>query len=340
MARISGLGCFFLVALRLVIGWHFAVEGVWKIRTHQIGKTSTNTPWTSEGFFHEAYGPIGDWYRQRLEIGDEQALSQFKSKNTNNRITAESVWIDYFSRFDSHYFLSSNQHAACQKVFDVQFALLGYWLQGVSAPIVKRQFVWGTADVPTTFPVQLAEYDAKQREIAEIKGSEQTNFNKDVDSIRLRTLKTESARIVNDIVTEFDLRTKAMKRDVEEAAKLTPEQLKLGPVPEPAAPGKPIDKLDTFTMWMQAVLGGFLLIGLCTRMSSLVLAGFLLQVVMLTPALPWVSPPPGTLGHYMYVDMHVIELVGLLALATIPTGRWFGMDALFCRKRRVISPTV
>ena len=39
------------------------------------------------------------------------------------------------------------------------------------------------------------------------------------------------------------------------------------------------------TMWMQAVLGGFLLIGLCTRMSSLVLAGFLLQVVMLTPAL-------------------------------------------------------
>jgi hypothetical protein len=32
MARISGLGCFFLVALRLVIGWHFAVEGVWKIR--------------------------------------------------------------------------------------------------------------------------------------------------------------------------------------------------------------------------------------------------------------------------------------------------------------------
>jgi uncharacterized membrane protein YphA (DoxX/SURF4 family) len=340
MVRISGLGCFFLVALRLVIGWHFAVEGVWKIRTHQIGKTSTNTPWTSEGFFREACGPVGEWYRKQMGIGDKAALSRFKRENAENPIPAETEWIHYFSRFASHYSLTSDQRAACQKVFDVQLASLGDWLRGESAPIVKRQFVWGTADVPTTFPAQSDEYEAKQREIAEIQASEQTNFNKDVDRTRLRTLKTEAARILNDIVAEYDIRTKAMRKDLEENAKLTPEQLKLGSVAEPAVPPRIIDKLDTLTMWMQAVFGGFLLIGLCTRLSSLVLAGFLLQVVILTPALPWVSPPPGTVGHYLYVDMHVIEMVALLALAAIPTGRWFGLDALFCRKRRITAPTV
>ena len=190
MARISGLGCFFLVAFRLVIGWHFAVEGVWKIRTHQIGKTSTNPSWTSEGFFREAYGPIGEWYRKRLEIGDEQALYRFKRGDAEKPIPAETEWIHYFSGFASHYSLNSDQTAAaCQKVFDVQLTSLGDWLRGESAPIVKRQFVWGTADVPTTFPAQSAEFDAKQREIAQIQASEQTKFNKDVDRTRLRDTK-------------------------------------------------------------------------------------------------------------------------------------------------------
>ena len=49
------------------------------------------------------------------------------------------------------------------------------------------------------------------------------------------------------------------------------------------------------------------------------------------------------MGHYLLVDMHVIEMVALLALAAIPTGKWFGLDALTgCRRKRrgkvVISP--
>jgi uncharacterized membrane protein YphA (DoxX/SURF4 family) len=339
MPRISGLSCFFLIALRLVIGWHFAVEGLWKIRTHQIGKTSTNTPWTSEGFFREVYGPYADWYRQHLGISDEWKIAMFRNENPKLGFPARSDWWGYFfsSRdgFAKHYQLTEEQTAACRTVLERHLLLLDNWLEGDAgaAPIVKMPVVWGTADVPLTVKARIVEYDAKQREIQEIQASEQTNFNKDVDRARLRTLKTEAARILNDIVTEYDVRTKAMKKDVEEAAKLTPEQLKLGPVPEPPKPARLIDKLDTLTMWMQAVLGGFLLIGLWTRLSSLVLAGFLAQVVLLAPALPWVSPPPGTVGHYLYVDMHAIEFVALMALATIPTGRWFGLDALFCRAR-------
>ena len=44
MTRINGWACFFLVSLRLAIGWHFFIEGLHKIHTHQIGKTATSKP--------------------------------------------------------------------------------------------------------------------------------------------------------------------------------------------------------------------------------------------------------------------------------------------------------
>src|SRR5204863_3882035 len=188
------------------------------------------------------------------------------------------------------------------------------------------------AEVPMTLTAQLSDYEAKKREIREIQQSEQTAFNKDVDRARLRTLKMESARILNEIVAEVDRRTADMKTAVMSAAALTDEQKKAGPVPEPPPPSRRIEKLDKVTMWLQAVLGAFLLVGLVTRLSSLALAGFLLQVVLIIPALPSASPPPGEMGHYLFVDMHVIEMVALLVLATIPTGKWFGLDALLTRR--------
>ena len=36
----------------------------------------------------------------------------------------------------------------------------------------------------------------------------------------------------------------------------------------------------------------------------------------------------GAVGHYLYVNLYTIELFALLALAAIPTGRWFGIDSL------------
>src|SRR5262245_9688308 len=52
--RISGFARFFLIALRLAIGWHCFVEGMEKF----------NTPgWTSETYLREATGPLKDHYR-------------------------------------------------------------------------------------------------------------------------------------------------------------------------------------------------------------------------------------------------------------------------------------
>jgi hypothetical protein len=37
---------------------------------------------------------------------------------------------------------------------------------------------------------------------------------------------------------------------------------------------------------------------------------------------------PGDPGHYLYVNKELVECLAALVLATIPTGRWLGLDAL------------
>src|SRR5207244_1860430 len=111
MTRISGLTCFLLVTLRLVIGWHFLVEGVHKIHSHQIGKTATNTPWTSEGFFREGIGPAAPYFRQLLGDPDQQALARLKPDNDQFSPALATDWQNYLDRFTAFYGLSDDQKA-------------------------------------------------------------------------------------------------------------------------------------------------------------------------------------------------------------------------------------
>src|SRR5205823_6116948 len=63
---------FFLLALRLAIGWHFLFEGLHKIQSHYVGPTDANRPFTSEPYFAAAEGPLGDVMRRKY-LGDLDA---------------------------------------------------------------------------------------------------------------------------------------------------------------------------------------------------------------------------------------------------------------------------
>src|SRR3954468_6640747 len=109
MTRISGLACFFLVALRLAVGWHFLVEGGHKLKTHYEGKTSWNDPWTGEGFFKEGIGPAAPYARQSLHLDDRDALARLKAEEHRLPDAVNAEWDDYFARFAAHYDLSEQQ---------------------------------------------------------------------------------------------------------------------------------------------------------------------------------------------------------------------------------------
>ncbi|HEY1192223.1 MAG TPA: DoxX family protein [Gemmata sp.] len=55
---------FFLLALRLAIGWHFMFEGFHKIHSHYTGPTDTNRVFSSEPYFKVAPGPLGAMMRK------------------------------------------------------------------------------------------------------------------------------------------------------------------------------------------------------------------------------------------------------------------------------------
>lgn len=335
--RISGLACLLLVVLRLAIGWHFLVEGVWKIRTHLTGPTATNVPWTGEPFFREGAGPIADWYRQSLGISDDAILNRFQFIQDSELVVAEKEWTNYLAELSKHYGLTEDQRMDVQKVFSEHRDPMAAWIQSKTKPVTPKSVAWGSVDVPQTVAQRLETYDSRKAELQEIQRSEQPTFNKPVNSARVRALKTESARILNELNAELEAREAAMKKAVIDAAHLTEDQKKLGSMPEKK--NNWMKRLDQMTMWMQAILGGFLVLGLQTRLAAAVLAAFLLQVVLIAPALPFASPAPGDPGHYLIVDMHVIEMLALLVLAAIPTGRWFGLDALTCRRSgRLIEP--
>jgi uncharacterized membrane protein YphA (DoxX/SURF4 family) len=325
MTRINGLACFFLIALRLAIGWHFLVEGVHKVKTHWDGPTSTNTPWTGAGFFKEGIGPAAPYARHYLHLDDADALARLKADDHILPGPVNAEWDDYYARFNLHYSLSKDQERdAAAKVNDAKKKTAD-WLAGDVRTEVKKVVVWGTETVTQTVPERLKEYEAKANEAADAVSRRLPEFNADVEKVHLRTLKADANRILTDLLNDLDGRTAEMKKSLAEV--LTAQQREKGPVPDVPA-RKPIEWLDRATMWSHVALGACLLLGLFSRLASFLLAMFLLSVTLIAPALPYAPTPPGAIGFYLYVNLYVIEMIALLALAFMPTGRWFGLDSL------------
>lgn len=119
---------------------------------------------------------------------------------------------------------------------------------------------------------------------------------------------------------EADLKAEARKL-------LTQDQLMMGAVPEPMTAMR---RIDLMTMWSLTILGGLLIVGLFSRVSAIGAAGLLLSFYLAVPPWPGVPEAPGP-EHSLIINKNLIEVVALLAVAAMPTGRWFGIDAMVRR---------
>ncbi|WP_437187045.1 DoxX family protein [Planctomicrobium sp. SH668] len=106
---------------------------------------------------------------------------------------------------------------------------------------------------------------------------------------------------------------------------LTPEQLKIGVMP---ALDSPLARSDKQVMWGLIVLGVMLIIGLGTRVAAVLGAVMLMMFYMVMPPWPGIPVVPGP-EHALIVNKNMIEAIALIAIASLPTGAWFGVDALF-----------
>ncbi len=113
---------------------------------------------------------------------------------------------------------------------------------------------------------------------------------------------------------------------------LSVEQLAAGPVPSASSP---IRSINLRTMWGLTIFGLLLMLGLFTRLSALGGAALLSLFYLAMPPWPGVQEIP-SIDHNLYVNKVFVEMLALLAIAALPSGKWFGLDAaisvLFMRR--------
>src|SRR3954454_11558174 len=81
------LKVFFLLALRLAIGWHFLFEGLHKVHSHYVGPSETNRPFTSEVYFTAGEGPLAKAMREKIGDPEKQIEAKLTPQNAD-KLTA------------------------------------------------------------------------------------------------------------------------------------------------------------------------------------------------------------------------------------------------------------
>jgi uncharacterized membrane protein YphA (DoxX/SURF4 family) len=109
----------------------------------------------------------------------------------------------------------------------------------------------------------------------------------------------------------------------------TPDQQKIaGPL---VVEWTSLDVLNHLTIFGLIAMGLCLMAGFLTPLAALSAAAFLAMIYLSMPPWPGLPPNPKAEGHYLIVSKNLIELIACLVIATTPSGRWIGLDALFRR---------
>jgi uncharacterized membrane protein YphA (DoxX/SURF4 family) len=351
---------FFLILLRLAIGWHFLAEGYHKLEGYWHGPTETvvgkSKPFSSAGYFREGTGPLAQYIRQQVGDPDKEALQLL---TTNPNISEPLIqgdgdftnewreyikekmppllaqeWGDYLLRFCDYYNLNDEQRKkAEQALTKTEDAAVG-WL--TRKEVDDKNFKAKTQEGRLPTPTRLALYKDKLAELTESKHSLLVSMGSDAESVRLHDVKADAVRLRVGLLNDLDGYTQDLRKDLEKlptaeqktAAEKKEAESKIKP-PQPGPPANQMQKwIDLSTMYGLTVLGACLVLGLFSRTAAVLSAGFLLTTYLCFPPFPWLPAAPNNEGYYLFVNKNLIEMLALLVLATTASGRWFGLDAL------------
>ncbi|HEX4129319.1 MAG TPA: hypothetical protein VHZ24_04700 [Pirellulales bacterium] len=305
--NISLLSMAALVLLRISIGWHFLYAGLDKL---------TSSHFTSAGFLGQAKGPLAekfhdlvpDWDgRERfgafeVKIGDERIPADEHRRDAIN-ITYDRLaqkLHDYEEAFEHHYRLTPQQAEAVEKAYDQRKAELKNLLTEKATDIENYFHDLGRLEA------------ARERKNAAVPFEQKRAWDAQTG---LRASLTSWERELDRIQTELAADLHAL---------LDPVQQKQGDLPRPLADWFTTDHIITYT---NIAIGLCLMLGLFTRLAALGGAVFLASIVLASPDWPGLyPPPPPSAGRTLVVGKEFIEMIALFALATLPVGRWAGLD--------------
>ena len=302
------------MALRLTIGWHFFYEGVWKI-TNADEFSATPFLTMSKGPFAPLFYAMVPDLDGRTRLATEPVADAKKAEE--GWVTSPvylQAWTEAKNKFLSRTRLNEEQKQAVEDKFVQYEASLEEFMTDNQEDIK-------------------AHFGALDRFIARKKsGKNNAAHEKKRIWDEQMKLRGEADGWLSDLDAMGDEMSLAffnvLDEDQQRRAKVPvvvtgPEKL---PVPLPFVKSR-TQFLDLSVTYGLTAIGLCLLLGFCNRLACLGGGAFLISVLMTQPPWPQIYPPaPAVVGHALVVDKNFVEMVAIFALATLPVGRWAGLD--------------
>ncbi len=308
---------FFLIALRVAIGWHCFVEGMEKVST---------PTWSSEGYLRESIGPFsgifrgvaGDRLLESLDLGEADSFPA----------SLEQTWLVHMSAFAGHYELTDEQRERAKGIFEQRKQ------DTVTTFISKTQSVAKIVPFTPEMKLDMTMKDRvkEHQRLAGIISDLEEKFPTSDKGVHAayKNAKADLNRWRAGMKKGLDEETTKCKKALEDV--LTSDQKLKGAMSEaasvPISSWRVLEYSDFAVKWSLVILGACLMLGLLSRPTCMATALLVFSFYLAMPALPGWPESPRLEGHYLLVNKTLIEAIALLALAFIPTGRWAGLDGL------------
>jgi uncharacterized membrane protein YphA (DoxX/SURF4 family) len=211
-----------MVALRLAIGWHFFVEGYQKIQSHSLKGVEGQRPWTAEGYFRVAEGPIRGMVIKMIGDPDQEMLENLRplssgegEKSARVPPSVAEMWDGYMTNFAGFYKLNNDEkEVAKEKVKKVKEQYVDF-LSGGEQSIKRTSPNSGnsTSEVKITVPERVAEYEFRLRELRTALESKNTSVGRDADKT-VPKLRGDIASMRAEFQAEIDRFSINLKDDL------------------------------------------------------------------------------------------------------------------------------
>ncbi len=348
---------FFLVALRLAIGWHCFVEGMEKM----------NLPNFSETYLRESVGPLSGVFRWMA--GDRLIARATVGSDDSFPDQLDREWNDYLHAFGSYYKLDQQRLERAQGILEKRKADTLAYLLAKSEPVTKisahppdltvnmtmkerleehERLLNRVRDVEAQFPTMDKDVHAEWKQAKADLAKWRAGIKKSIDAQTEKvnpTLNKDLARKIEWLKAKLEAtddpnQSAALRKELDKeltklwspfAEVLTVEQMIDEPMPQPSTPlssWRLLEISDFVVKWGLLILGGCLMLGLLARPASLATALLVFSFYIAMVPMPGWPESPKAEGHYLLINKTLIEVIALLALAFIPTGRWAGLDGL------------
>lgn len=328
-----------IVALRVLIGWHFLGAGIEKF----------DPKFSAAGFLGSANGPLADFYKSmapqphdwdRLIVKPMPPLEKyepemrfFDKEGNLLEVDAEGKlvgkphgrgfvpypteaygpwaaqiaddWHATLERFKAIPGLTDEQKQAADRAFLVRYASMVQYIDN------SRLGIW--------------EYQEELKRLAALREERNAGaapFVADRVTVKKAEVAAIPRKYVAGVAGEEEVYHLALSNI------LTQEQRDSAKMTERLAgtlnPPQTIDTINKMVMWLTLIVGSCLILGLFTRMAALVGAGFLLSIMSMNP--PWIPEVLETVK--LIFAYQGIEVIALLLLATVGAGAWAGLDGV------------